>query len=121
MKCYRDYVWMGGIPYGIEAIGAESSLCYKIPMDPYRKRISIEKYSYGKFQGVVYDSYLFDFRHLKAAEQLAWQKVIVDVGDENQVSLIRNQDDRLILQETYLFENNLCRQCRATSPHGPLL
>lgn len=123
MKWYCDYVWIGGIPYGIQSINAAetAALAYKIPMDPYRKRISIEKYHFGQFQGIVYDSYLFDFRHLKAAEQLAWQKEIIETHEKSMVSIIRNQDDRLILQETYLFENDLCRECRVHSGHGLLL
>ncbi|MGZ3633348.1 MAG: hypothetical protein ACXU9U_04950 [Parachlamydiaceae bacterium] len=42
-KYYRDYIWKEGIPYGIEAIESFETITYKIAMDPYRKRIAIEK------------------------------------------------------------------------------
>jgi hypothetical protein len=117
-KYYRDYVWKEGIPYGIEAIEPKAPLTYKIAMDPYRKRIAIEKYRNGTFESIVYDSALLDFRHLKPAEQTAWQKVIISENEQKVVAAIYNQDDRLILFETYLFEKKFCRSCLSTSGHG---
>lgn len=115
---YRDYIWREGIPYGIEAVEGSAPLVYKIPMDPYRKRIVIEKYMQGKFSGIVYDSAFLDFRHLKPAEQTAWQKCILSEDDHCTLAAIYNQDDRLIVMESYFFENNFCRQCKAVSGHG---
>jgi hypothetical protein len=121
-KTHRDYFWKEGIPYGIsplENTSTDGLEAYKIVMDPYRKRISIEKYSKEKkFSSVVYDSALFNFRHLKPAEQNAWQKEIIKETDSEVVAQIRNQDDRIILVETYRFEQGLCRECRTHSPHG---
>lgn len=117
-KQYRDYVWKEGIPYGIDPVDQNAEVSYKIPMDPYRKRIAIEKYISAVFIATLYDSAFLDFRHLKPAEQTAWQKLIVEENSEQVISAIRNQDDRLILIETYRFENNYCRECHTKSPHG---
>lgn len=119
LKRYKDYLWKEGIPYGTEPTEEEEG--YKIAMDPYRKRISIEKYSQGQFTSIIYDSALFDFRHLKQEAQTAWQKSIVKEDEREVVAMIRNQDDRLILIETYAFEGELCRRCVSHSPHGVLV
>lgn len=121
-KHYRDYVWKEGIPYGIEVVTENADLSYKIVMDPYRKRIGIEKYmSHGRFAELIYDSAFLDFRHLKPAQQLAWQKTILEETPSMVISAIRNQDDRLVLLETYTFEGGYCRQCIARAPHGVCL
>lgn len=117
-KYYRDYVWKEGIPYGIDAIDPSAPITYKIAMDPYRKRIAIEKNAKGDFESIIYDSALLDFRHLKPAEQTAWQKIILSENEQKVVAAIYNQDDRLILFETYVFEKKLCRSCLSTSGHG---
>jgi len=117
-KYYRDYVWKEGIPYGIDPLPENAEMSYKIAMDPYRKRISIEKYKKGNFSEIVYDSALLDFRHLKSAEQTAWQKVIYDEKPDQIISHIRNQDDRLVFIETYRFEKDFCKECFAKSPHN---
>lgn len=112
---YTDYYWKMGKPYGIYPVEAHQNLhSYKIVSDPYFKRISIEKYRFGQFQNVIYDSVLLDFRHLKPTEQTAWQKESLA---ENK-SLLRNQDDRAILIESYTFEQELCRSCAIQSIHG---
>lgn len=118
---YRDYVWKEGIPYGIGATNDCKGMTYKIAMDPYRKRIAIERYENNVFCSVVYDSALLDFRHLKPAEQTAWQKVILSENSEKIVAAIYNQDDRLALIETYSFEGKFCRKCVSTSSHGIVL
>lgn len=122
---YRDYVWKNGLPYGILKCTPETTpkgeISYKIASDPYHKRVSIEKYVDGNFLGVVYDSALFDFRHLKQGEKLAWQKTPIKETETTAVCHIRNQDDRLILIEEYVFDKGLCRECRAFSPIGSLL
>lgn len=120
---YRDYYWKEGIPYGLGRIETPDGNSFKIVMDPYRKRISIEKYDKNlRFVSVVYDSAMLDFRHLKPpAEHMAWQKVVLEESPEKIVCLIRNQDDRLLFEETHLFEKHLCRECRVVSPHGIVL
>ncbi len=122
-KHHLDYFWKDGLPCGLSAVMTHppAGLTYKLVSDPYHKRNSIEKYLHGDFVEVVYDSALFDFRHLKPALQTTWQKTTISETAQSMVCHIRNQDDRLILVEEYHFENNLCRQCRASSPHGSLL
>jgi hypothetical protein len=120
-KYYRDYVWKEGIPYGINALDDTTGLAYKIAMDPYRKRIAIERYENKQFKGIIYDSGLLDFRHLKPAEQTAWQKVTLSEDNKKVTAAIYNQDDRLILIETYHFEDKFCRSCISTSGHGIVL
>ncbi|MBA2727620.1 MAG: hypothetical protein H0U49_05545 [Parachlamydiaceae bacterium] len=115
---YHNYIWKNGIPYGLGAGSEEAPAdAYKIAMDPYRKRIAIEKWDLGKFVRVIYDSALLDFRHLQPSEQTAWQKVIVQEDSETVISEIRNQDDRTLLIETYSFEKGFCRHCHTHSAH----
>lgn len=121
-KYYTDYVWKEGIPYGIAGDDSLDKMPekfgYKIAMDPYRKRISIEKYENGLFHSVVYDSAFLDFRSLKPAEQAAWQKTVLTESPQTIKCIIRNQDDRVLFIEEYTFEKNLCRKCQVVSPHG---
>lgn len=121
LKHFKDYSWKNGIPYGFEATEDLFSKNYKIVMDPYRKRISIEMYEKNNFSEIIYDSALLDFRHLKLPEQTAWQKTITKDEESMMECSIRNQDDRLVFFETYLFQQNLCRECLARSPHGQIL
>jgi hypothetical protein len=123
-KHYLDYFYKEGIPYGLNPLDDKSvsdNESYKIVMDPYRKRISIEKYIRGNFASCVYDSALLNFRHLNQIEQQAWQKVPVVETEEYVECLIRNQDDRVLFIETYFFEKNLCKKCIVKSPQGLLL
>lgn len=120
-KHFKDYVWIEGLPYGIghvEENDLPKAKTYKIVMDPYRKRVSIEKYVNSEFSDIVYDSALVNFRHLKPAEQTGWQKFNIDETPNEVVSILRNQDDRIVAIETYHFKNNLCVACHSKSPHG---
>lgn len=124
IKHYRDYYWNEGIPYGLDPLENGQALeghTYKIIMDPYRKRISIEKYALGRFVTTIYDSALLNFRHINPMEQQSWQKELLNESKESMECLIRNQDDRILFIETYFFEKNLCRKCLARSPQGILL
>lgn len=124
MRMYSDYVWKKGLPYGVMPIveGSEpTGITYKIVSDPYHKRNSIEAYRDGKFDHVIYDSALFDFRQLKLGEQLAWHKTLISEAANEATCHIRNQDDRLILIEKYTFNHNRCRECHAYSPQGIFL
>jgi hypothetical protein len=121
-KHYLDYFWKNGLPAGISPVPENhSTISYKIPSDPYHRYISIEKYIEGFFSEIIYDSVLFNFRHLNAANQMSWQKTLIKEQEDLAICHIRNQDDRLILIEEYQFENGLCRQCKAYSPHKILL
>lgn len=117
-KMFREYFWKGGIPYGRGSLENGSERGFKIVMDPYRKRISVEKYAEGKFSSVIYDSALFDFRLLKPEDQLAWHKEMLAESENEGSALIRNQDDRVIVVETYTFEKGLCRECLVKTPQG---
>jgi len=119
MKHYRDYFWNEGKPIGVNAQsekGGSSVTSYKIVSDPYNKWISIEKYVGRKFDCIVYDSLIFDFRNLKPINQTAWEKETIENGSET--SIIRNQDDRIILFEEYSFDGNRCLGCKTRSVHG---
>lgn len=119
---FLDYYWKNGIPYGKEIVHClESMPSYKIVSDPYRKRISIEKYLSGHFIESIYDSILLDFRHLKAAEQHAWQHSSISENESTSTSLIRNQDDRILFKEYSVFEQGFCRKCTIYSPQNILL
>lgn len=118
-KHFEDYYWKQGKPYGKQVIDPEKSPCsYKIIVDPYYKRFSIEKYQYTHFEKIIYDSCLLDFRHLTLKDQMAWQREIFK--EENNIShcLLRNQEDRAILLETLVFEGECCRMCTTSSIHG---
>jgi hypothetical protein len=123
-KYFSDYKWENGRPVGIQVIDEENlkdKTSYKIVSDPYHKRISIEKYHGKTFVEIVYDSALFDFRRLKPEEQNAWHKTTIEETSSSLSSLIRDQDDRVILIEKYLFEEGLCRECRVQHPTGELV
>lgn len=120
-KYYADYFWKNGRPRGLNGTLNLEGTSYKVIADPYFKRISIEKYTNQSFVEIIYDSAIFDFRHLKPMEQNGWEKKTVSETEQESVCHIRNQDDRLIFIENYFFENQICRECRTTSPHGILL
>lgn len=123
--CYQDYVWLKGVPRGKLPVESDEiatvATYYKIIDDPYHKRYSVERYEKGHFSGVAYDSLLFDFRHLRPAEQQGWSKETTSVDEGSVTCLIRSQDDRVIYLETHVFEGEMCRECHIFSPHGLLL
>ncbi len=123
-KHFTDYVWKGGIPRGIgpaTATTAASSESYKIVMDPYRKRISLEKYLAEKFVKIIYDSALFDFRHLRSPEHAEWQKTVTHENEDTVECIVRNHDDRIIFIEHHRFKSGLCCECLVKSPHGIII
>lgn len=115
---FCDYYWKAGKPYGRDKVNFDQPASYKIIADPYYKRICVEKYAYGKFTGIVYDSLLLDFRHLQSPDHLAWQREILKEEKDKTVCLLRNQDDRVIFLESLYFEGHLCRSCILHSVHG---
>lgn len=120
VKHYRDYRWENGKPVGISPFSEllADVVSYKIVADPYYKWISIEKYLGTEWNGVVYDSKLFDFRILRQANQAAWSRTPLPA--ENR-SLIRDENDRGICIEQYFFKEGRCVLCEAYSVHGMLL
>lgn len=118
-KHFKNYYWKGGKPYGKEKTNpSDTSFSYKIVVDPYYKRFSIEKYHYTSFDKIIYDSYLLDFRHLTLKDQMAWQREILKENQDSSLCLLRNQEDRVVLMETLTFEGDLCRTCQTSSVHG---
>lgn len=121
-KHYESYYWKGGKPYGVREVDPSlSSFSYKIVSDPYYKRISVEKYRYGQFEKVVYDSRLLDFRYLTLKDQIAWQREILEEKKDQSLCLLRDQEDRAILIETLFFDQDRCRRCMTSSIHGIFL
>ncbi len=118
-KNYRDYYWKNGYPYGLEVEkGDLKGITFKIVTDPYWKRVTIERYVDGKFVRLDYDSQLLDFRKLKPENQSQWQRETLEEGPDRIVSLIRDQDDRVILKEELKFQGDLCRECLVSTPNN---
>jgi hypothetical protein len=117
MRHYTDYCWKKGVPLGIGPC-EPGEISYRIISDPYKKRISIEKYTRGSLDRVIYDSYLLDFRHLNPADQMAWRKIQLGNTEKEVRCLIHNQDDRAIVYETHYFEGERCKECHIYSVHG---
>lgn len=115
---FRDYLWEEGAPLGRGKTSKNEAISYRILSDPYRKRLSIEKYRYGRFDSVIYDSIHLDFRKLQPMHQLAWRKEILSQTDTQTLVLIRDETDRAVFLENNTFENELCRSCEITTPQG---
>lgn len=120
-RYFSDYYWKGGIPRGKAPVDKSSQQSYKIVSDPYYKRISIESYRLGVFDAIIYDSAALDFRHLKQVNMSNWEKTTIFESEEKIICLIRNQDDRILYQEVYHFEQDLCRSCTVMAPQGHIL
>ncbi len=116
---YEDYVWKEGKPVGIGKIvdPLQGQSVYRIVADPYRKWVSVEGYSGKAFDRVIYDSRFLDFRKLTPTHQAAWRKESIDSHN----SWIFNEDDRLILKESYMYENEVCREVKIFSPYSTLI
>lgn len=119
---YEDYSWKGGKPLGKRILDSsqlfKTPLAYRIALDPYNKRISIEQYARGSFTKVVYDSIFLDFRKLNPLEQTAWLRELWREEETSATHLIRDHYDRLVLMETSYFESGRCRLCSIASIHG---
>lgn len=120
-KYFQEYYWDNGRPRGVKSVPASEEKTFKIVVDPYYKRYTVEQYRQGKFAGIVYDSAQYDFRWLKPQEQAAWHKEVVSESEGQVTCIIRNQDDRVIASESYTFEEGLCRSCEMYYPGGMLL
>lgn len=118
MNFYTNYTWKKGRPRGVgKEMEVGAGLCFKVIADPYYKRISVEKYEDNKLIEVIYDSALFDFRHLKQ-EDAAWQREVIDEEKNTTRSLVRSIDDRVIFIEVSEFKDDKCICCQILSPHG---
>lgn len=116
MNFYHDYEWKRGRPSGVGKEFDTLEMGYKVVADPYYKRISVEKYEEGKFREVIYDSALFDFRHLRA-EDASWQREVINENGPFITSLVRNMEDRIIFIEIAEFQEDKCLECKILSPH----
>ena len=118
---FTNYCWKNGKPYGEGVAESNSAISYKIVADPYYRRFTIEKYRCGKFERLIYDSQLIDFRKLKEESQPNWQRELLLDGELNKTFLLRDEEDRALLVETCTMEGGLCRSCTLHSTHGFLL
>ncbi len=121
---YSDYYWDFGKPRGKnsgEVQRNHKEIRYRIVQDPYFRRYTIEKYSPDTRPELVYDSALLDFRKVKKMEQTGWKKEILEENADTIFCLIRDQDDRIILEESYTFREGLCTGCEIFYPSGGLL
>lgn len=109
-----DYTWKEGLPYPKDDVDpSKEQTTYRIVHDPYHKRITIERYTNGRFDCVGYDSALLDFRHLSEATQTAWRQKV-----EEERTLLYDEHDRLLLIETYQFDQGRCIICQLAAPQG---
>lgn len=116
---YEDYYWDSGVPKGKHVPNSPSDITYKIHVDPYRKRYSVEEYQETAFQKILYDSALFDFRSLFKGEDASWQREILSENPLSSLTLIRNMEERIILKEELLYDlSGHCRGCTLFSCHG---
>lgn len=113
---FVNYFWKNGIPHGKALANPSDPLTYKIVADPYFKHISIEEYLQGKFNRLIYNSQLLDFRTLRSEIPPSWSKF-----EENNHYIIRDHNDRVCWIENYTFFQNYCTECKVSSPHGILL
>lgn len=118
---YRDYFWKDGLPVGKDALTEPTGTCYRILSDPYKKRITVEKYVWGDFDELTYDSQLLDFRKLKVENMNAWEKKLLSESEENSKFLLRDENDRVVLMETYTFKDKRCVECHTYYPMGILV
>lgn len=116
-----DYFWQDGTPQPRRYIEQEAALSYKIVADPYNKHISIEKYLFGCFSAIIYDSAQLDFRHLSQQGHTAWERTLVRESSQEALYLLRDHNDRIRFLEVCLFDAGICRQGVVRSPDGTLL
>lgn len=116
----KNYFWKNGLPVATQKEEV-SGISYKIIADPYYKHISIEKYKEGLFCSLIYDSSLLDFRQLHPEGQIGWERILHEEKKDRSIFLLKDQNDRLRVIETCLFEEQICRKCLLHSPHGALL
>lgn len=118
---YKNYYWKNGKPYGRELTDSKAETSYKIIVDPYYKRWTVEKYSSGVFNAIIYDSSLLDFRRLKPLDQMAWEREILEQSSESMYCVLRDENHRAILFERHYFEGGRAMKCEVSSIHGILL
>jgi hypothetical protein len=108
---YKKYRWQGGKPVGIDQ---DPKGHFRLLSDPYGKRHIIEEYENGRFIRVIYDSTLFDFRHLHERHQVGWSKEWLK---ENRL-LIRDREHIPLFIEEHVFKEGKAVFCTLSTPHG---
>ena len=108
---YLNYYWDQGIPKGTDPVDPAVPISYRITSDPYRKRITIEKYHHNQFYSIVYDSNLFDFRKLSPAIQESWERVSLSESEDQLTCLIKDENDLAVCIEVHTYEKGMCTLC----------
>ncbi len=103
-----DYQWVKGT-----VVKISEGDRFQILADPYGKRVIIEQHIDGKFQKLIYDSNLLDYRKLNPREKLGWSREEL----ENDRFLIRDRDHTPVLIEEHVFNGDRPIECRYYSPH----
>lgn len=120
---FTDYYWKDGQPVARDQVSVDQMKglqeAYRFVHDSYHKHLTLEHYKEGRFAGVIYDSRLLDYRHLKnEAFQHAWRKERLEETESQVQSVLFDETDRVAMIETYRFEEGRCISCEMTSPHG---
>ena len=122
---YKDYHWVEGLPKGLSPLTEdevpENELSFKIMSDSYLKRFSVERYVKGKYQELIYDSHVYDFRLLKVEAMHAWSREPLRESQDESFCLVRDHDDRVILKERGVFKDSYCVECTLYSPYESIL
>lgn len=106
----------------MKAADASAPFAYRILADPYNKRISIERYRFGRFDGLIYDSLFLDFRTLTERDQKAWSQEELPQDDSRLTILVRDMNERVLyLEENHFNEEGRCIRCDIKTPNGWLL
>lgn len=118
---FCDYCWRKGRPYGKKQTERSASVAYKIVTDPYHRRYSIERYVSGRFESVVYDSILLDFRRLNESWYDAWERELVESSERHVVTILKDEEGRARIRETSHYRGGVPVQCDLESIHGVLV
>lgn len=120
---FETLFWKAGRPRGKNRIENPSlaKASYTIIHDPYFKRISVERYSFGIFDKTLYDTALFDARTLKEREQIRWMREEISESESEKVQAVKDETHRTLFLERQEFQEGLPRLCSIFSPHGLLL
>ncbi|WP_213106173.1 hypothetical protein [Candidatus Protochlamydia amoebophila] len=119
-KNYQNYFWKGR-PKSLNLLNEVRSYSYKIVTESYGKWYFIEKYNFGAFEKIIFDSLLLlDFRYLNSIHQNAWQRKQFNKESTQIQCLLRNQEDRATFFKTHCFDNQNCTFCKIHPTHGLL-
>ena len=122
---FGNYTWRNGVPAGVNKISVdligEQEWCFTILRDPYGKRYSVEGYYWGTFALVIYDSAHFNFKQLRSEFPASWRREVLKESRDQwitSIALVRDEDDRAICLERYVYSEGFCRSCYLSTPQG---